>query len=279
MRYLALCKPALALLAAAAAVAGYLVAAPRWTGGILWAGMGVLLLAAGAAALNQYQEREIDRRMDRTRLRPLPSGTVRPDAALALSVLLCGAGLILLGRGGIRPVLLGALAVAWYNGVYTPLKKRSPMAAVPGALSGALAPLAGGAFAGAPLDDPRLAVLALVLFVWQIPHFWLLVVDRIREFRAAGLPNLLDIFSETQARRVIAHWVLGTAAASLVVAGWGSFGFAATRWAVLALSFWLAGRAVWYRMALSGRERVLFRTMNIHMAALLLAISLDRIFR
>jgi protoheme IX farnesyltransferase len=278
MRFLALCKPVLAGLAAAAAAAGYLVVAPHRPAGAVWAGLGTLLLAAGAAALNQYQEREIDRRMDRTRDRPIPSGLVRPELALVFSALLLGAGLVVLSRGGTRPVLLGALAAAWYNGVYTPLKRISPMAVVPGSLSGALAPAVGAAFAGARFDDPRVLLLALLLFIWQIPHFWLIVLDRVREFREAGLPNLLDVLSETQARRVVVHWVLGTAAASLVVAGWGAVVFPATRWAVLALSLWLAGRALWFRASPLRLERSLFRTMNIHMAMLLLAIAVDRLF-
>jgi protoheme IX farnesyltransferase len=277
MRNLALCKPGLSALTAAAAVAGYLVAAPRFSPGAVWAGLGVLLLAGGAAALNEYQEREIDRRMDRTKGRPIPSGRVRPELALVFAAVLLGAGLVILSRGGTRPAVLGALAVVWYNGVYTPLKKTSAMAAVPGALSGALAPVVGGAFAGARLGDPRIAALALLLFIWQIPHFWLIVLERVREFREAGLPNLLDVLSETQARRVVAHWVLGTAAASLVVAGWGGFGFPADRWAVLAISLWLAARALLYRASPLRPERSLFRTMNIHMAVLLLIISLDRL--
>ena len=279
MRYLALCKPRLAGLAAVASAAGCLVAAPGRPAAAAWAAAGVFILAAGAAALNHYQDRDLDRRMDRTKGRPIPSGLVRPGPALAFSILLLGAGLAVLGRGGARPVILGALAAAWYNGVYTPLKKKSPMAAVPGALSGALAPVVGGAFGGARWDDPRLIILALALFIWQIPHFWLVVLDRGREFREAGAPSLLDLLSEGQARRVVAHWVLGTAAASLVIAGWGAFGSPAARWAVLAISLWLAARALWFRASPVRRERALFRTMNLHMAALLLVIGLDRLLR
>jgi len=275
--YLRLCKPALAGLAAAAAAAGCLVAAPRFFAGAVWAGLGVFLLAAGAASLNQYQERELDRRMERTKGRPLPSGLVRPVPALAWSVLLFAAGLVVLSRGGIRPVVLGAVAAAWYNGVYTPLKRTSPTAAVPGALSGALAPLVGGAFAGARLDDPRLAALALVLFIWQIPHFWLVVLEQAGDFRQAGLPTLLDRLSEAQARRVVAHWVLGTAAATMVVSGWGSLGFPATRWALLLISLWLAAGALRFRASPFRLERSLFKTMNVHMSALLLLVCCDRL--
>jgi len=277
MRYLALCKPGLSLLAASAAAAGYLVASPQGSPGLVWTVTGVLVLAAGTSALNEYQERDLDRRMERTKRRPLPSGWVRPGSALVFSLILLAAGLAILGLGGSRPVVLGALAAVWYNGVYTPLKKRSPLAAIPGALSGALAPAVGWAFAGGRLDDPRIAALGLVLFIWQIPHFWLVVLERVDEYRQAGVPNLLDVLSESQARRVVSHWVLGTAAASLFVAGWGSLGLAATRWGVVALSLWLAGRALRFRMSLGRSEASLFRTMNLHMLALLMLICLDRL--
>ena len=277
MTYLRLCKPALSGLAAAATAAGYLVAAPRFSAGVVWAGLGVFLLAAGAGALNQYQERELDRRMERTKGRPLPSGLLLPEPALAWAILLAAAGLAALSRGGTGPVVLGAVAVVWYNGVYTPLKKTSPMAAVPGALSGAMAPLVGGAFAGARLDDTRVAVLALVLFIWQIPHFWLVVLERVRDFRQAGLPTLLDLLPEARARRVVAQWVLGTAAATMVVSGLGWVGFPATRWALLLISLWLAAVALRFRASPLRLERSLFRTMNVHMAALLLLVCCDRL--
>jgi heme o synthase len=274
---LSLAKPGVSLLAAAAAAAGYLVAAPHAPAGALGAAAGVLILAAGASALNQYQEREIDARMERTSRRPLPSGAVRPDLALALAILLITAGLLILDLGGRRPMILGGLAVAWYNGIYTPMKKRSAVAAVPGALAGALAPAVGAAFAGARSGDARIVALALVLFIWQIPHFWLLVLGRSGDFRRAGLPNLLDVFPERQARRVVFIWVLATAAASIVVAGWGAFGSAAARAAVLAVSLWLAAGALRFRLSPARLELRLFRTMNVHMAALLLAICLDRL--
>lgn len=277
MSALALTRPGVSALAAGAAAAGYLVAAPRLSAGIIGAAAGVLILAAGASALNQYQERELDARMERTSGRPIPAGSVRPDLALGLAVVLLAVGLVVLHLGGSRPMILGGLAVVWYNGIYTPLKKKSAMAAVPGALAGALAPAVGGAFAGARPDDPRIAALALVLFIWQIPHFWLLVLGRSREFREAGLPILLDVLSEGQARRVVSYWVLATAAASAVIAGWGSLGFTAARGAVVAISLWLAGRAVWYRVSSLRRELALFRTMNWHMTALLLVICLDRL--
>ena len=279
LSYLELCKPGLSLLVASAAVAGYLTASPRWSDDLIWTWSGVLILAAGAAALNQYQDRRVDARMERTRGRPLPSGGIPPSRALGFSLLLLAAGLMILSLGGSRPVILGAAAAAWYNGVYTPLKKISPFAAVPGALSGALAPAVGWAFAGGRLDDPRIAALALLLFVWQIPHFWLVAIARAGEYRAAGVPNVLDVVSESQARRIVAHWVLATAVGTVIIAGWGTFQIPLTRWGVLATSLWLAGRALGFRASAVRQESSLFRTMNLHMLAVLALICLDSLLQ
>jgi protoheme IX farnesyltransferase len=279
LRYLALCKPGLCLLVASAALAGYLWASPRWSGGFVPVWAGVLVLAAGAAALNQYQDRRVDARMDRTKRRPLPSGGITPGRALGFSFLLIASGLAILGLGGCLPVILGALAAGWYNAVYTPLKKVTALAAVPGALSGALAPAIGWTFAGGRPDDPRIAVLALLLFVWQIPHFWLVAIGRADEYRAAGMPTVLDVLSETQARRIVAHWVLATAVGSVIIAGWGSLQLPLTRWGVLAASLWLAGRALGFRSSGVRQEALLFRTMNLHMLAVLGLICLDSLLR
>jgi protoheme IX farnesyltransferase len=279
LRYLALCKPGLSLLVASAALAGYLTASPRWSGGLIWTWSGVLILAAGAAALNQYQDRRVDARMERTRRRPLPSGGVPPGWALGFSIVLLAAGLMILSLGGSWPVILGAAAAAWYNCVYTPLKRISSLAAVPGALSGALAPAVGWAFAGGRPDDPRIVALALLLFIWQIPHFWLVALSRAGDYRAAGVPNVLDLVSEPQARRIVAHWVLATAVGSLIIAGWGTFQIPLTRWGVLATSLWLAGRALGFRASPVSLESSLFRAMNLHMLAVLALICLDGLLR
>lgn len=275
---LALCKPRLSLLAAAAAMTGYLLGPVRGPAGVLAVGLAVLVLASGAASLNQVQDRDADGLMDRTNGRPIPSGAVRPEIALGSAAVLIAAGLALLLGGGLRPALLGGLAVVWYNGLYARLKKSSPWAAVPGAITGALVPAIGWTFAGGRADDTRIAALGLVLFIWQVPHFWLVALERAPEYRRAGLPHILDVLSERQARRLTAVWILATAAATLAVAGWSALSFPATRWAALALSLWLAVRALRFGLPRTGGGPALFRAMNVHMASLLCLISVDRLF-
>jgi len=132
--------------------------------------IGTLLAAGGTLALNQYWERDIDGRMDRTRARPLPAGRLQP-----LEALLSGVALALLGTAylavlvGVLVALITAVTAILYLFAYTPLKRRSPLCTLVGAVPGALPPVAGWA---AARDDVALGgwVLFGVLFLWQLPH-------------------------------------------------------------------------------------------------------------
>lgn len=138
---------------------------------VAWTLVGTLLAAFGANALNQCLERTLDRRMERTRSRPLPSGRL----SLRLGVV-WGAGLVATGgavlgvwAGGLPAAL--ALAVALiYVGLYTPLKQRSSLNTLVGAVCGAIPPMIGWAAVAGRLE-PGAWILFGVLFLWQVPHF------------------------------------------------------------------------------------------------------------
>jgi protoheme IX farnesyltransferase len=274
---LALCKPGVSLLAAFSALAGFMLASPEPSWRLVIPSAGVLLLAGGAGAFNQYQERVTDGRMERTKGRPIPSGRIAPRRALKLAVLLMLLGLAVLGSGGPGAALLGILAVAWYNAVYTPLKKSSPFAAVPGALTGAFPPAIGWLCGGGGLGDPRLYALCLILFAWQVPHFWLIVLDRGGEYEEAGLPGLTEILTDAQVRRVISHWVLGTAACSLVLCLGSALRAPATRYALCGLSLWLAVQAVSFGLGPRRAGAFMFRRLNRYMVGLLALACGDRL--
>ena len=118
---------------------GYFLAARRLEADMYLPLLGVFILASGSAALNQWQERRLDGRMKRTRGRPIPAGSIEPNWALFLAGLLILVGLYLLAsiKGAPRtPIALGGVALLWYNGVYTHLKRITAFAVVPGALRG-----------------------------------------------------------------------------------------------------------------------------------------------
>lgn len=183
-----------------------------WDLGALAAG--TLFMAMAAAALNEVQESRTDALMERTRLRPIPRGALAAGTAAAFACALGTAGfLILLAACGWTPALLGLLTLAWYNGIYTPLKRVSAFAVVPGSLIGALPPAMGWAAAGGQLRDPALLALVFLFFIWQVPHFWLLALLYRTGYERAGFPTLHRHFSDPQILRLIFTWTCGTAAA------------------------------------------------------------------
>ena len=213
--YLILCRALIALFAAFSAATGYLVASSAPAGRMLATAAGVFLLACGASALNQYQDRDIDARMERTRLRPLPSGGITPLRALAVGAVLILSGTAVLFRQGSAPAFLGILAVLWYNGLYTPLKRRTALAALYGAPVGMLPPAIGWLAGGGGIADPRLHALVAIFFLWQMPHFWLLLLQNSDDYQKAGLPALTGIISRDRLSRLSVLWIAATATAGL----------------------------------------------------------------
>lgn len=146
--------------------------------------MGTGLATAGALALNQYVEREVDAVMLRTRTRPIPSGRVDPAAARRFGLALFGTGLVYLALlSGWMPAALAALSAAAYHGVYVPLKSRSYFATLAGGVPGALPALIGWTAATARVDLGGLALFAIA-YLWQLPHVlglaWMLRDDYAR---------------------------------------------------------------------------------------------------
>ncbi len=211
---------------------------PNGAPGLLF--LGVFLLAASCTALNQVQERNLDARMTRTRRRPLPAGRIRPRTAL----LLAGAGLVgggaALAALGWLPFFLGMAAALLYNGIYTPLKRRSVFAVLPGALCGALPPLIGWSAAGGQPADFRIVLLAGMLFLWQVPHFWFFAEKHRDDYRRAGLPVPADIFSAGQRRRLTCVWLAALLCGPLAFAAFGLTRHPAARFALFAGMFLLA---------------------------------------
>jgi len=222
MPILPLFRPALSAVAALSALAGYALHpsphAPAAAASLL---AGLFLLAAGCSALNQVQERSLDARMERTRRRPVASGRTSPLTGLACALPPALLGLALLWRLTPTAALLGLGAAVWYNGVYTPLKRRTPFALLAGALCGALPPLIGWTAAGGHPGDYRVVLAAGLLFLWQIPHFCFFALKHREDFRRAGLPTLLTALPDEQLHRLALLWVLALACATLLPLAFG----------------------------------------------------------
>jgi protoheme IX farnesyltransferase len=195
---------------------GYFIFSPHLSSGLFLVTAGILLMAISASVLNQIQEADLDARMNRTRNRPIPAGRItrRRAAVYTLSTLACGIFLIYF-QGNLKAVVIGLITIGVYNGIYTPLKRITPFAVLPGALTGALPPMMGWVAAGGGVWDKPIVFIGFLMFMGQIPHFWLLVVRYGEEYKSAGLPSLTGIFSSFQIKRLTFTWVLTSVAAAL----------------------------------------------------------------
>jgi protoheme IX farnesyltransferase len=153
--------------------------------------LGVYLLSSGSLALNQAQEYKLDQKMPRTAGRPVASGKVTPAAAMILAIGFILAGIELLVEVSPIAAFVGALTIALYNGVYTYYwKPRWVYAAVPGAIPGALPVTIGYVAVNPDVFGPESVYLFLILFLWQMPHFWALAIKFKDDYRAGGVPTL-----------------------------------------------------------------------------------------
>ena len=168
-----LAKPRITLLVITTTAGGLWLAPVRVDALIIGlALLGTVLIVAGANALNMYIERDVDRRMDRTRDRPLPAGRLSPRVALWFGVALSVIAVPILAIGvNAVTALLALLAHLSYVLAYTPLKQRSHWALLVGAVPGAMPPLLGWTAATGRIGAAGL-VLFGILFLWQIPHFF-----------------------------------------------------------------------------------------------------------
>jgi len=213
--------------------------------------LGVTLLAAAGSAFNQVQEREIDRLMDRTCDRPIPCGDLTPTGASVIGGVCLLAGLLALGLGGgLLPMLLGIAALAWYLGVYTPLKRRTPFALAAGGLCGALPPIIGWVCAGGEPTDYRVMLLAGLLYLWQIPHFWLLQHRHVEDYRRAGLPLFNPRLRGISPSGLWQIWIIALVAGALLLPAFGIISNTVAPW--YAATVLLLGI-----LALTGRETAL----------------------
>jgi protoheme IX farnesyltransferase len=260
------------------AAAGYLAATRALHWGLATVLLGTLLLALGSSAWNEVQEVRLDALMLRTRERPLPAGRLSRRAGFLLGLGLALAGfLVLLACHGWTTALLGGLALVWYNGVYTPLKRVTAFAIIPGALIGAIPPAVGWAAAGAGLASPALLALCLLFFLWQVPHFWMLMLLHDEDYKRAGFPTLSRHFRPEQSARLSFTWTAATAISCAFLVAFGAVSSGPVMALVALAALWLLWRATaLLRSRLDGAlYRTTFWNINLFAVALILMVMLD----
>lgn len=209
----------LAVMVALTALAGALAAGMPASGtvlrGVTW---GIFLLAAASSVLNQVLERCSDALMRRTCRRPLASGLLSPRAGMTIGLLLASGGTAILAvTAGPLPALLGLAALAWYLAVYTPLKRHSSLAVLAGTPCGALPPLIGWLAAGGAVTEPQPLALALIMILWQVPHYWLLALPDRQELQATGFKVLPPGLTDRRLLLLSHRWILALCVAGLLL--------------------------------------------------------------
>ena len=245
--YLALTKPRLNVLVVVSAAVGYYLGRPGGADveAMTQAVAGTALVAAGAAVLNQVAERDTDALMRRTRLRPLPDGRVGSGDARMFGMALSSGGLtILAARVNWLAAALALATLAVYLIVYTPLKRRTPLATLVGAVPGALPALIGWTAAHGSIAPGGAALFAIV-FLWQIPHFMAIAWMYRDDYATAGFPMLPVIDPEgRRAGRQAVTYATALVPVSLTpaLAGLSGSWYSVTAMVLGAALLWLAMR-------------------------------------
>ena len=210
--YVDLTKPRITMLVTATAAAGYCLGS---TGGIDYfrffnTAMGIALLSSGLGTLNQYIERDLDRLMRRTEMRPLPTGKLQPRQALWFGVALSVVATVYLAVL-VNPLsaALGVLTLAAYLFAYTPLKTRTTLSTIVGAFPGAMPPFIGWVAANGQITIEAWILFA-ILFLWQFPHFLAIAWMYRDDYKRAGIRMLpvVEPDGRITGQQIIAYTVL-----------------------------------------------------------------------
>ncbi|HQO50118.1 MAG TPA: protoheme IX farnesyltransferase [Bacteroidales bacterium] len=264
-------------------LAGYLMARGHFDTGLILPAFGIFLLACGSSALNHFQDADRDGLMKRTRNRPIPSGRVSKKATLifALFLVLTGSGLIWLGSDFVG-FQLGLLALIWYNGIYTPMKRKTAFAVIPGSVIGAIPPVVGWVAGGGDVFSLQALMLAFFFFIWQVPHFWLLMLKYGEEYVQAGYPSITQLYDEKHIRYLTFLWTFATAVTALMLP---LFGLTRSVWVTLSILV----AVIWLIFVFSGmlkKESTVpfnpfyyFMRINYFVLVIIISLSVDPFIR
>lgn len=253
---------------------------------ITWEGLlplaGIFFLACGACGLNQVQERDHDQLMKRTANRPIPSKRLSPQKAFFISscFLFLGLLLLLIKVNWIK-FGLGIFAIFWYLGIYTPLKKRTPLAVIPGALIGTIPPLMGWLSGGGHLRDPKIYGIFFFFYIWQIPHFWLLLFNYRKDYERAGFPSLEWIFTPIQIKRVLFSWIFATGVSAFIIPLFDMVRSPMSTGGVLGMGGWLCWKAfkIFGKPIREDQLRSLFIVLNLYGLLIMVCLGMEPFVR
>jgi protoheme IX farnesyltransferase len=278
--FVQLAKPGVVFMVLVTAVVGFYLGSDQRPDLFLLGGtlLGVGAAAAGTLALNQYMERDLDARMHRTRERPLPSGRLQPLDALLFGAVLTAAGLLILCFAvNVRSGFVTALTVVSYLGLYTPLKRRTPLCSLIGAVPGALPPVAGWAAATNNLGVGAWVLFA-ILFFWQLPHSLAIARLYADDYARAGfrLLPVVDRDGRSTERQIFANCLalLVVALLPTLLGMTGGLYFVSSL--VLGIGFLICGALTVTSRSLAASRRVLLASL-VYLPLLLGFMAADKL--
>ena len=245
---------------------------------VLWVILGGYLMAGGANAINMWFDRDIDTRMTRTKLRPIPSGRMAPGVALAFGIGLGALAFAIFYRL-VNPLsawlALGGLL--FYVVIYTMwLKRSTAQNIVIGGAAGAFPPLVGWAAVTGSLDLAAIYLFAII-FYWTPPHFWALALMKQGEYARAGVPMMPVAHGERRTKVEMLLYTVFLLPLTILPAFFGALG-----WFYLAAAVLLGARLLWYCIQLLRESGVtptawrMYRYSLLYLALLFVAMGVDR---
>jgi protoheme IX farnesyltransferase len=244
---------------------------------MLLATIAVLLVAMGVSTLNQVQEYQSDAKMERTKNRPVAAGRMTPRTGLIIGAVLIVLAMVLIyNLLGLTGVNIFMFAFIWYNAMYTPLKKKSALAVVPGAILGVIPPAIGWLTAGHTLMELEFIALALYFFIWQVPHFWLLVMLFHGDYKDGGYPTAMKLFGQASLQRLTFVWLIFTIQAGIFLV-WVFEAYLATKLLAVLVGIWafISSFELLKESFKLKNARSVFWKINAAFLAIIILLSID----
>jgi protoheme IX farnesyltransferase len=277
--YVTLTKPRIISLLLVTTLAPMVIAARGWPSGwtILWTMLGGYLMAGGANAINMYLDRDIDREMARTSLRPIPSGRMSPGHVLGFGITLGAASFALFASlVNLLSAVLALAGLLYYVFIYTRwLKRTSPQNIVIGGAAGAFPPLVGWAAATGEITLTAI-YLFLIVFFWTPPHFWALALIKQKDYGRVGIPMAPNVWGERETLRQMLIYTLILIPTTILPVGFGELGLVYGVSAAM-LGGWLLWGVLRVRRAarLTQPAWSLYRSSLLYLALLFFAMLVD----
>ena len=240
----------------------------------IYAVLTAVFLGAGTSALNQFQERREDALMNRTSHRPIPSGAMSPFSVLSAGLfftLLSAWTAFLTGNPYVFVIVF--VTVIFYNFIYTPLKKLTPFALLAGSVTGSIPPVLGYTAAGGYIFSREIMLVALIMYIWQTPHFAMLAEKYADDYKRAGFKTLSSQYGARATSMFIKTWNTAFICSLFLVplsSTYASLTLSTAHTALTALTALML--VIFYK-----RRSAVFHILNLCMVIFFLMLVIDRI--